>query len=89
MAGSVTQANGTTPSLGSIPNPLGMQVYPEGCVVVIGTLLSYQIPTCLVLHISGIELQLVCGESAMEVELFILFPGFPRRGCYHQHKPWM
>ena len=33
-----------TPSLGSILNPLGLQVGPEGGVVVIGTLLSDQIP---------------------------------------------
>ena len=35
------------PSLGSIPNPLGVLVGPGGGVVVIGTLLSDQIPILL------------------------------------------
>ena len=35
------------PSLGSIPNPPGVQVGPGGGVVVIGTLLSDQIPILL------------------------------------------
>ena len=34
-------------NLGSIPNPLGMWVGPGGGVVIIGTLLSDQIPTLL------------------------------------------
>ena len=37
----------TAPSLGSIPTPLGVWVGPGGGVVVIGTLLSDQIPILL------------------------------------------
>ena len=36
-----------TSILESIPNPLGVQVGPGGCVVVIGTLLSDRIPILL------------------------------------------
>ena len=70
----------TAPSLGSITTPLGVWVGPRDGVFVIRTLLSDQIPTCLVLRISGIELQLLCGvriEPAHEVGMFDLFPGFP------------
>ena len=35
------------PSLGSIPNPLGVRVGPWGGVVVIGTLMSDRIPILL------------------------------------------
>ena len=42
---------------------LEVGVGPEGGLDVIGTILSDQIPTYLVLRISGIRLQLFCGVS--------------------------
>ena len=54
-----------------------------GVVVVMGTRLSDQILTCLVLRIIGIKLQLLCVariEPTQVVGLFFPFPGFPGRG---------
>ena len=72
----------TTSTLGSITNPPWGAGWSCGSVVVIWTLLSDQIPNCLVPH-SVIEFQLLCSvmiESALVVGMFFSFPRISWKG---------
>ena len=64
------------PDLGSILNPPGMRIGPGGSVVVIGTLLSDQIPNLLSSRIGGVKSQLLCG---VRIELAVGFLPNPRQ----------
>ena len=55
-------------SLGLIPTPPGSACWSQGQVVVIGTLLSDQIPDLLSVRIDGVKSQLLCG---VRIELAI------------------